>query len=206
MTGAFTFNILGLLGLTLAGVIGIAAIHSTIIKLGVPVILPGDGRIYVGSWDNGYVSGIGTWVIEQDRHMSPMNVSSVSCVRQDGICYDAQASITWGFLNSYLDRYPIERWDSSTIQFKNDAPSCVTYTYVIDRATQKLSGRRLKKSDVAQQDCTSIQSNDLRLSFVSGSEVEETLRRESAPTVASLVIGTGFVFLMLAWMWKVIRR
>ena len=115
--------------------------------------------------------------------------------------------IASGSLTSYLDQYPIERWDSSTIQFQNNAPACVTYIYVIDRATEKLSGRRLKKPDADKQLCNDvIQFDDLRLSFANGFDVVQGLQQENAPTVASVVIGTGFIILMLAWIWKVIRR
>ena len=79
------------------------------------------------------------------------------------------------------------------------------YTYVIDRATQKLSGRRLKK-EAAPGECDLIIQNDLRLSFVNGLDVVNQLRREKAPTAVFLIIGTAFTLLMLAWMWKVVRR
>jgi hypothetical protein len=145
--------------------------------------MTGDGLANVNSWDDGYVSATGTWVIDQNRISDPMNVSTVSCVRNENICYDAQASISSGsfdsYLYSYLERYP---------------------------ATQKISGRRTKRSDADKELCTNIVSDDLRLSLMNGREVVEGLRRESAPTVASLVIGTSFVLLMLAWIWNVVRR
>src|SRR5262245_59457822 len=136
-----------------------------------------------------------------------MNVSTIECIRHESICYDAQASISSGikFLNSYLDRYSIVRWDDSTIQFQNDSPVCMTYVYVIDRLTQKVSGRRIKKSDADKALCA-IPSDDLSLSFRDGRGVVELLRRENEPTATSLVIGTGFILIMIAWALSVIRR
>jgi hypothetical protein len=166
------------------GLICILGLHIMAIDHAVPAWLSGDGRVYVNSWDLGYVSATGTWVIDQERHAFPLNVSTVSCVRDENICYDAQANISSGFLNSYLDSYPIVRWDRSTIQFQNNSPGCVTYIYVIDRATQKLSGRRTKRPDVDKEQC-GIVSDDLRLSFTDGRAVVEGLRRESAPSPRS---------------------
>lgn len=198
-------KVLGILALTLLGVILIFGAHLTAIHLSVPVNLSGDGRVYVLQWDSGYVSATGTWVIDQERHSSPLNVSKVSCVRDEHVCYEAQANVNSGYLNSDLDTYPIVRWDTSTIQFQNNFPACVSYIYVIDRATQKLSGRRTKKADADNELCGII-SDDLRLSFTDGHDVVKGLRLENAPTATSLVIGTGFVFLMFAWIWKVVRR
>jgi hypothetical protein len=76
---------------------------------------------------------------------------------------------------------------------------------VVDRATQKLSGRRLKKDSHAEG-CGLIIENDLRLSFVNGLEVVRSLRRENSPTALFLIIGTAFVLAMLAWIALVIRR
>src|SRR5262249_17801485 len=139
----------GILALTLLGVILIFGLHINAIRLAVPVTPSGDGKVFVNLWDRGYVSANGTWVIDQDRMADPINVSNVSCVRNENICYDAQARISRGSFDSYLysdlERYPIVRWDDSTVQFQNDSTVCVTYIYVIDRATQKLSGRRVKK-------------------------------------------------------------
>ena len=82
---------------------------------------------------------------------------------------------------------------------------CVSYTYVIDRATQKIIGRRLKKPDANNELC-GLASDDLRLSFVKGFDEVQQLSRERAPNTWSLVAATAFVLLMLAWLLRVIRR
>ncbi len=197
-------KIAGIIGLTLAGLLGLLALYGVVIEALVPASLLGDGRANVGTWDSGYVSTMGTWVIDQERHMSPLNASEIRCYRDQRECYEAQASIFSGYLTPALERYPISRWDASSIEFSNNLP-CVIYTYVIDRATQKLSGRRLKKQ-APPGECGLILQDDLRLSFVNGLDVVNQLRREKAPTTVFLIIGTAFTLLMLAWMWKVIRR
>jgi hypothetical protein len=95
----------------------------------------------------------------------------------------------------------IKRWDASTIAFTDDA-LCTTYSYVIDRATQKLVGRRLKKAG-APEDVCGLASADLRLSFVKGFDVVRALKQERAPNTIFIVIATAFVLFMLAWAWRV---
>src|SRR5262245_12720187 len=56
---------------------------------------------------------------------------------------------------------------------------CVRYTYVIDRATQKLIGRRVKKPDANDEFC-GLATNDLTLSFVRGSNIVQALQKEAA--------------------------
>jgi hypothetical protein len=196
-------KVLGILVLTLAGVVGLIALYGSLIELAVPVGLIGDGQVNVGSWDDGYVSTMGTWASDHERHATPLNASDIRCYRDQQVCYEAQATIFAGYLSPNFERYPIVRWDNWSIEFGNDLP-CVNYLYVIDRATQKLSGIRLKKDNTAEA-CGLIES-DLRLSFVKGLDVVMTLRRENSPTALFLILGSGFVFLMLAWIWMVIRR
>lgn len=196
-------KVVGILALTVLGVMGLFALYAAVVEIKVPVNLLGDGRVKVGSWDTGYVSATGTWVSDQERHMSPLNVSEIACFRSSQVCYDAQASIFDGNLTSYLEEYEIQRWDGSTIEFGKDFP-CVTYSYAINRATQKLSGSRLKKTETGTE-CSIIQQEDLKLSFTNGLYVVESLRRERVPTGLFLIVGSGFVFGMLAWMGRVIR-
>src|SRR5262245_3518980 len=82
---------------------------------------------------------------------------------------------------------------------------CVMYTYVIDRATQKLIGRRVKKPDANDEFC-GLATNDLTLSFVRGSNVVQALQKEAAPNTVAFLAATAFVLLMLAWAWRVIRK
>ena len=107
------------------------------------------------------------------------------------------------YLNADVDWYTITRWDEATIEYESEAV-CVTHAYVISRATEKLTGRRLKKDD-AKGLCNEVQS-DLKLSFVNGFDVVQALKAERPSQAASLVIATAFVLLMLAWAWRVIRK
>jgi hypothetical protein len=197
-------KIIGIIALTIAGLLGLSAIHGYMVEVAVPVNLLGDGRVDVASWDEGYISTTGTWVIDQEQRATPLNASLIKCYRGTRECFEAQASVFQGYLAPELIRYPIQRWDGASMEFNQDLP-CVTYTYVIDRGTQRLTGRRLKKESHAEG-CGLIIETDLRLSFVNGLDVVKALRRQNSPTALFLIIGTAFVFAMFAWIALVIRR
>lgn len=70
------------------------------------------------------------------------NLSSIVCFREQNFCQVADANVSAGVLGGvYLDAdvnsYDIKRWDASTIEYQSEAV-CVTYAYIIDRATEKL--------------------------------------------------------------------
>ena len=117
----------------------------------------------------------GTWTIEGQNHGSPLNMSHIQCLRSEGLCRAAEAYLTAGYLNAELELYEIKKWDSSTLEFVTDA-ACVTYEYVINRRTEKLTGRRLKKATTDAY-CQAVES-DLQLSFVkAAAHLAEGLRR-----------------------------
>ena len=139
------FKVLGIFLLTVVGLLGISAIHFAEIHQRVPVNLLGDGTVSVNSWDNGFVDARGTWVIDGERSAAPLNTSEINCFRDKQRCYVAYSEVSkGGWLNAELGLFDIKRWDNSTLEYGGEA-LCATSTYVIDRATQKLVGRRLKK-------------------------------------------------------------
>jgi hypothetical protein len=199
------FKTLGIVALTLVGLVCIILVREAVIAERVAVDLIGDGEVYVNNWDNGYVDAKGTWTIDGGASATPLNVSDIRCFRDRKLCYVADATIAniSGTLDADVTLLDIKRWDASTIEYTRDAP-CVTYSYVIDRATRKLIGRSLKKPD-APDVCGRI-SSDVRLRFVKGLNIVQQLRRERAPNTIAIVVATVFVLLMLAWAWRVIAR
>ena len=135
-------EIAGIIGLALTAFSACSRFIALLIDAD-PAQLLGDGRSNVGTCDSGYVS---TWARGSSTKSDTVAAqrSEIRCYRDQRECYQAQASIFSGYLTPALERYPISRWDASSIEFSNNLP-CVIYTYVIDPATQKLSGRRLKK-------------------------------------------------------------
>jgi hypothetical protein len=174
-------RISGLLVLLLAGFAIILAAHIAYISDKVPVSLLGDGRVSVGGWDGGFVAASGTWTIEGDGHAFPLNVSEIHCVRDEERCYGAEARLSDRYLSAELERYAIRKWDNSTLEFVTEA-QCVTYVYVINRSTERLTGRRLKKKPPPEICQGRELENDLKLSFVGGSSIVRNLQQQHAPT------------------------
>ncbi len=80
-------KILGIVAMTLTGIAGLLALYGYLVELAVPVALLGDGRVDVASWDEGYISATGTWVIHQERHSTPINASLLKCYRGTSECF-----------------------------------------------------------------------------------------------------------------------
>ena len=202
-----TLRLLGLLLLLLLGLSAIAVAHIVYVSSMVPTKILGDGRVQVGSWELGIVSARGTWIIEGDRHGSPLNMWELECVREERLCWAAKAEITAGYLNAELERLEIKRWDNATLEFVTDA-TCVSYVYVINRSTERLTGRRVKKATTDERAdalCGDVEP-ELRLSFVEGLTVVSELRHLHAPTAYSAAAASAWLFFILVWMVRIVRR
>ena len=159
----------------------------------------------VGSWDQGFVTASGTWTLDGQNHAFPINMSEIQCIKDDRRCYAAAARLSGRYLVADLDFYNVTKWDSSTLEFVTDAV-CVAYVYVINRNTEKLTGRRVAKT-TDDPTCKSIISSPvLGLSFVNGLDVVTKLRSEAAPTLISLPVATIWTGVILFWIWRVVRR
>jgi hypothetical protein len=193
--------------LLIAGLVAILAAGISYTRSKVPVgILGTSATIRINSWDNGYVYAKGTWTIDQEASATPLNVSEISCFRDDAVCYEAAAEIFSDLLNSRLETYRITKWDEGTIEYFDDSPLCTTLFYVISRNTEKLTGRRMAKVADAEACAEFPSSGDLTLSFVSGFSVHRELERDHMPMgimIAAAILWAIFIF---AWMIRVIRR
>jgi hypothetical protein len=89
------------------------------------------------------------------------------------------------------------------LEFVTDA-ACVTYEYVINRSTEKLTGRRPKKA-TTNPDCRFVES-DLQLKFVNGPSVVKNLQDQHAPTAFSIAAATAWVLFILFWIGRVVGR
>jgi hypothetical protein len=202
---AKSLSVLALLFLLAFGWCVIAMFHFLYISSKVPVSILGQGRVYTGSWDQGFVAADGTWAIDGEEHAFPLNTSEIRCVKEHRRCYAAGARLSDNYLTADLDFYDVTKWDNSTLEFVTDA-ACVSYVYVINRNTEKLAGRRVAKT-TSDPTCKSIVvSPGLRLSFVSGQDVISKLRSEAAPTMISSAMATIWSALILFWIWRVARK
>lgn len=113
--------------------------------------------------------------------------------------------IVGGYLTAGLELYEIKKWDSTTLEFVTEA-ACVTYAYVINRSTEKLTGRRLKKATSDPTCRLIVLETDLKLSFVNGLDVVRNLHDQHAPTGFSIAAATAWVLFVLVWIVRVVRR
>jgi hypothetical protein len=200
-----SLQVAALLFLLLLGWIAIGAVHLFEISYKVPVKPLGDGRVLTERWDQGFVSAQGTWTIDDEKHAFPLNMFEINCVKARSVCNAAEARVSDDWLVAVHEEYNITEWDNSTLEFVSDA-TCVSYVYVINRSTKKLTGRRIAKA-TSDPVCQSVAlSPELRLSFVNGLDVVDKLRSEHSPTIFSTVLATVWAAFILFWIWRVIRR
>lgn len=204
-------KIVGIFFLTILGLFCIVVVWGLVGDARVSVrYLIGNGKVYVHGWDGGYVSAQGTWVLEGERHASPINVSDINCFRSRELCHIAEARMT-DFSGNALSviQYdlPITRWDSSTLEFEEDA-RCLRTTYVINRTTQKLIYRRMRKQDVDDDEACDVYriKPDLSASLVDGFDELQDFKEERLPTTTAVIAATVFVLFMLAWAVRVALR
>ena len=200
-----SFRVLALLLLLLLGWAAIGALHLLVVSHNVPVIPLSFGRVITDSWDQGFVAADGTWTIDGEKHAFPLNSSQIRCFKESSVCYAAQAQLSSdNYLAAYLEFYKITKWDNSTLEFVEDA-ICVSYVYVINRSVEKLTGRRVAKA-TDDPTCQLTERSDLRLSFVSGSEVVDKLRSQYAPIIQSTLLATAWAMFILFLIWRVARK
>jgi hypothetical protein len=198
-----SFRVLALLLLLLLGWIAIGALHLFITWHNAPVTPLASGLVSTRLWNMGFVSAEGTWTIDGDKHAFPINMSKILCYK-DRYCYSSEAHLSDNYLVAELELYEITKWDETTLEFIKDA-DCVSYVYVINRSTEKLTGRRVAKKGTDNPSCD-IASPDLKLSFVRGTAVVNQLQSENAPKIQSTVLATIWGLFILIWIWRVIRR
>jgi hypothetical protein len=200
-----SLRVVALLFLLVVGWIAIGALHLFAISYKVPVMPLGDGRVLTGSWDQGFVLARGTWTIDGEKPAFPLNMSEINCVKARSVCNAAEARVSDDWLEAAHEEYNITKWDNSTLEFVSDA-TCVSYVYVINRSTEKLTGRRIAKA-TSDPVCQSVVlSPEVQLSFVNGLDVVDKLRSEHSPTIFSTVLATVWSLFILFWIWRVVRR
>lgn len=197
-------RVFGLLLLMLAGLVAIGAVAIAYISTKVPVGLLGLSFVGTSSWDSGFVFARGTWAMEGTEHGFPLNVSELQCRRDAGLCYEAQGRISNGLLTTALEVFEIRKWDAGSLEYVTDT-DCVTYVYIINRATEKLTGRRLKRDNTGEE-CSGVLEREIQLSLVSGFDVVMDLQQRYFPTASAVAAAVVWVVFVVWWMVRVVRR
>ena len=203
---------LSLLGRTLfwvvIGLIGTFSIFlfaSYAIESQVPIkIVPG-GDAYVDSWDRGYVSAEGTWIIEGTPQAFPIQITNITCLKLDNYCMSAQALIGSGpiiFID--VNRSEIERWDNNTVVYMDKTSVCVEYVYTINRDSRRVIGSRAPKKD-ADDLCELLEQQEIKLTLVDGYQVWRELERLATARVLPFM----WAAITLCWVivaYRIVRR
>jgi len=75
----------------------------------------------------------------------PINISQISCTREDMKCQDQQADICTGFLHIRDQHYQVTKWTDIELVAENDTYPCTAYTlYVNFQKEETLLFRRPK--------------------------------------------------------------
>jgi hypothetical protein len=201
---AFTlvWLVIGLLGTAAIFLAGVFSIYAQ-----VPIKIASGGEVLANLWDRGYVSAEGTWIIEGTKQAFPVQITKITCYKQQGHCTSARAEIGFGdTLSLEVDRFEITKWDATTLVFADTYARCVDYVYTIDRSNLRTFGTRKSKQD-ADDHCKLMEQRDLKLTLVNGGTVWQSLRGDaSARTMpfllAAMALWWVFVLYRVVRTWR----
>jgi hypothetical protein len=143
-------------------------------------------------WNEGYVVFEGTWVIIDDEHGTPLNVSKIVCRKERNECVESRAYIhNNSFLKVESDTHEIVKWSDDIIIYKNSA-GCVEYTYNATRNPVQVAGVRtsLNKQDEL---CSKI-APSLKLRLDKGFDVWQKEQAKYRPVILNTI---GLLLILL---------
>jgi hypothetical protein len=136
-----------------------------------PLRLPGL-VVVTDLWDDGYVSGSGTWVLSIEKTAYPEQTSRINCNEWRRICTEATAIVTGEgddrFLSIDIETYEIERWDDHELVTKPRAPGfgCARYVRRINRNQKTVTGIRSTISN--EGICKGVENRELYMTLSDG--------------------------------------
>lgn len=184
-------RIVGVVFLTIAALVTLISLSESYVKHEVPISVGGH-HVNTGSWDRGYVSFRGTWVMDRSKPAYPLQVSEIVCQLERNDCIESRAEVAGSTLLVNQDRYEIARWDGHNLTYVSDA-DCVDYVYSVDRLTKQVSGIRTIKAGMEDQ-CPDTEK-ELKLRLTEGFDVYWKLQEEARPTVINITV----LLLVLLW-------
>lgn len=184
-------RIVGVILLAIVALVALVSLSESYVKHKVPVSV-GGYHVYTNSWDRGYVSLRGTWVMDNSKPAFPLQVSEIVCHLDSKDCIESRAEVAGSILLVNQDRYQISQWDGRNLTYISNA-DCVDYVYSVDRITKQVSGIRTIKTGMADQ-CTDIEK-ELQLRLTDGFNVYWKLQEEARPIAINITV----LLLVLLW-------
>lgn len=90
-----------------------------------------------------YVMASGTWTrsgnLPGSEMVDPLQTSKIVCYRSELRCTESRASVAGSLLMTDMIDYDVEKWDASSIVFKNDG-TCTVERFTIDLVTETVNG------------------------------------------------------------------
>ena len=94
------------------------------------------------NWVDGYFHASGSFenqsAVDPGEELLPQG-NAVTCSKETNKCTIATGSIFSRFLDVDLEQFNISSWTDQQITFSDDTATCVTNSYVIDRAAQTMT-------------------------------------------------------------------
>jgi hypothetical protein len=138
----------------------------------VPVALP-PLHLTFDFWDQGLVTGLGTWTIVGSQHAYAEQTTEFTCSRETGKCIMATAKVigkgSAPQITANLDQYEIERWDEHEIVTKPSQAICNRLVYRINRNQKSVTGIRSTISNKGI--CEGVANAELHLALVDGTKL-----------------------------------
>lgn len=184
-------RILGVILLASATLAVFITASESYVKDKVPVYV-GGYHVYTDSWDRGYVSLEGTWVMDGSSPAFPLQKSKIVCDYERKDCMESRAMVSGSTLLVDQDSYEIAQWDARNLTYITDA-GCVNYVYSVDRITKQVSGIRTIKSGM-ETECKDVEK-ELKLRLTDGYDVYWKLQEKARPVALNVAV---LVFI-LAW-------
>lgn len=128
-------------------------------------------------WDS-FFSGKGTWIFENEKEdmAFPLQTTRIECYRNQGICFEATASLFNNFLSVDLEEYEIERWDNFEIVTGPYDYQCTRYVLRINR--QLKSVKKIRTTLRTKKACKGVDAQDKYITLVDGFKVGNKVRED----------------------------
>jgi hypothetical protein len=155
-----------------------------------PVTLP-SLHVFLDSWNQGYVSAKGTWVLTNEKMGLPEQATDIHCFRDRRTCTEATAIVSGKGSNRSLtvdsDFYEIERWDEYEIvtKPKETGLGCARYVRRFNRVQKSVTG--LRSTIATGGACQGVETKELNMTLSDGFKVYWELNKSAKKIFSDLM-------------------